>query len=318
MDTSIMSPKHLQGFTLSEIMVALVISSILMGGVITIMSSSKRTYALQNEMAELQDNARFVMEELTRELRMGGFFGCSEIPPAGFSNPFQNSQNDQRIVDEKGNGVDSSFPSSDILRITSFAQELRVDPTITLPFSENEITLLAFPNISLDQVIVSDCAGSDIYSVTSDDLVITTTTPFRKNYLPPVEVFAGITTVTYQVKEISGGGFSLFKCDNVDTDGDGDQCDPEEELVEGVQSMQIRYGINTGVGIQYQNDQGNNMNIRSVRITWLMRTGSKRGIGKPPDKKIYLDPGIIYNPSTNDLETGYRHRLFSTTVMLRN
>ena len=318
-----MISKHLQGFTLTEIMVGLLISSILMGGVIKIMSSSKRTYALQNEMAELQDNARFVMEELTRELRMGGFFGCSQTPPAGILNPFQGSLDNQRIVDEEGNKIDSSFPSSDIFSITSFAQELSVNSTIALPFNGNQITLLARPSILPNQIIVSDCAGSKIYPVTSiNNLVVTTTTPFIRSYLPPVEVFANTTTVTYQVRGISGGGFSLFKCDNFDTDGDGDQCDPQEELVEGVQSMQIRYGIDTdndGVPNQYNNANvlaGNN--ISSVRITWLMRTGSKRGIGKPPNKIFYLDPNITYNPSTNDLETGYRHRVFSATVKVRN
>lgn len=313
-----MIPKHLQGFTLTEIMVALLISSILMGGVITIMSNSKRTYALQNEMAELQDNARFVMEELIRELRMGGFFGCSEVPPPSLliSHPFQDSQNDQRIIDEEGNKVDSHFPSSDILSITSFAQELSINSAITLPFNGNQITLLTRPSILPNQIIVSDCAGSTIYPVTSINNLVVTTTPFTKTYIPPVEVFAAMTTVTYQVRGISGGGFALFKCDNVDANGDGDLCDPQEELVEGVQSMQIRYGIDTGSDIRY--DSALTGNVRSVRITWLMRTGAKRGIGKPPNKTFYLDPNISYNPSTNDLETGYRHRLFSTTVKIRN
>jgi type IV pilus assembly protein PilW len=312
-----MKPKHLQGFTLTEIMVALVISSILMGGVITIMSSSKRTYALQNEMAELQDNARFVMEELTRELRMGGFFGCSENPPDSLliSNPFQGSQNDQRIVDEEGDKIDSSFPNSDILSITSFSQNLSIDSTTALPPNGNQITLLTKPNISPTQIIVSNCISSAIYPVASiNDLIITTAIPFQTNYLPPVEVFVGTTTVTYQVRGISEGGFALFKCDNIDEDGDGDPCDL---LVEGVQNIQIRYGIDMGSGsIQYNNFL--NGNVRSVRITWLMRTVSKRGIGKPPGKTFYLDPSVSYNPSINDLETGYRHRLFSTTVKVRN
>jgi prepilin-type N-terminal cleavage/methylation domain-containing protein len=69
-----------QGFSLTEIMVALLISSILMYGVMTIMSSGKRTYALQSELAELYDNARFVMEDITFTLRMAGFKGFLEVP----------------------------------------------------------------------------------------------------------------------------------------------------------------------------------------------------------------------------------------------
>jgi prepilin-type N-terminal cleavage/methylation domain-containing protein len=49
MGTSVISLKNSQGFTLLEVLVAITISVILLGGAIQMLSSSKRVYALQTE-----------------------------------------------------------------------------------------------------------------------------------------------------------------------------------------------------------------------------------------------------------------------------
>ncbi|MDX5152354.1 MAG: prepilin-type N-terminal cleavage/methylation domain-containing protein, partial [Acidiferrobacterales bacterium] len=50
--------KH-RGVTLVELMVAMVISTIVLLGVATVYSSTKRSYKVQEEMARLQENARY-------------------------------------------------------------------------------------------------------------------------------------------------------------------------------------------------------------------------------------------------------------------
>lgn len=68
--------QHKSGFTLVEIMVAIVISSILMLGVMQIFSSNKRANMIGSGLARVQENARFAMRKLSQDMRMAGYVGC--------------------------------------------------------------------------------------------------------------------------------------------------------------------------------------------------------------------------------------------------
>lgn len=65
------------GFTLVEIMVAITLSMFLIAGLVQIYSSSKRSSTLQQTLAEYQENQRFSLDLLSRDLRMAGFFDQS-------------------------------------------------------------------------------------------------------------------------------------------------------------------------------------------------------------------------------------------------
>lgn len=64
------------GFTLIEALVAILIGTILSAAAIALLVNSKSTYELQDDLARLQENARFAMEMLMRDIRMAGYFGC--------------------------------------------------------------------------------------------------------------------------------------------------------------------------------------------------------------------------------------------------
>jgi len=64
------------GFTIVELMIALAISAILLGGVVQVYSNSKQTYRTTENVARMQENSRFVMDILTKEIRMAGFSPC--------------------------------------------------------------------------------------------------------------------------------------------------------------------------------------------------------------------------------------------------
>ncbi len=68
-----------QGVTLVELMISMAISLILMLGVVSMYITSKRGFALQEGMAEQQENGRFAIEILTKDLRMAGFPKASYI-----------------------------------------------------------------------------------------------------------------------------------------------------------------------------------------------------------------------------------------------
>lgn len=69
--------KQSRGVTLIELMIALVISTIVLLGVGTVYSSTKRSYKIQEEMARLQENARYAFTVISRDTRGAGFVGCN-------------------------------------------------------------------------------------------------------------------------------------------------------------------------------------------------------------------------------------------------
>jgi len=62
-----------RGLTLVELMVALAIAFIVIGAVYQAFTSQQRTYTIQDQVAEAQQNARVAMNILMRDLRMAGF-----------------------------------------------------------------------------------------------------------------------------------------------------------------------------------------------------------------------------------------------------
>lgn len=75
---------HMQhGLSLVELMVALVISSLILIGLVQIFASTRVTYQADEGLARLQESGRFAMDFLAREVRMAGYMGClGKIPPS--------------------------------------------------------------------------------------------------------------------------------------------------------------------------------------------------------------------------------------------
>jgi len=69
------------GLTLIEIMIAMLIGLFLIGGVLQIFISTKQTYRMQENLSRMQENGRFAMEFLGRDIRMAGYWVC--MTPAG-------------------------------------------------------------------------------------------------------------------------------------------------------------------------------------------------------------------------------------------
>src|SRR5690606_40813368 len=65
------------GVTLIELLVALAIGAVLMLGLVQVFAASRSAYQMSEGMARVQENSRFAMDFIQRDLRMAGHFGCS-------------------------------------------------------------------------------------------------------------------------------------------------------------------------------------------------------------------------------------------------
>jgi type IV pilus assembly protein PilW len=67
---------HQSGMTLIELMIALLIGAFLLAGILQIFISSRQTYRMQEALSRLQENGRFALELIDRDVRMAGYWFC--------------------------------------------------------------------------------------------------------------------------------------------------------------------------------------------------------------------------------------------------
>jgi len=70
------SRRQAAGLSLIELMIALLIGTILVMGLVQVFSASRSAYQLSQGIARNQENARFALDFLSRDLRMVGHAGC--------------------------------------------------------------------------------------------------------------------------------------------------------------------------------------------------------------------------------------------------
>lgn len=64
------------GFSLVELMVAMLLSLILSGAILQVYLVNKRTFVSQDQNAQVQEAGRYAVEFMARDLRMAGLLGC--------------------------------------------------------------------------------------------------------------------------------------------------------------------------------------------------------------------------------------------------
>lgn len=65
-----------RGFTLVELMVAMVLGLVIVGGVISVMLANKRSYSSNEGLSQVQESARTAFELLARDVRQSAGNGC--------------------------------------------------------------------------------------------------------------------------------------------------------------------------------------------------------------------------------------------------
>lgn len=71
------SPATQRGLSLIEIMVALTIGAFLLFGLVQMFAASRAVYQMTEGTSRIQENGRFAMDVLQRDLRMAGHLGCT-------------------------------------------------------------------------------------------------------------------------------------------------------------------------------------------------------------------------------------------------
>ena len=73
----VLAKRSQSGVSLIELMVSMVIALIVFAGVVQTMLDNKTKFLMGEQLSLVQENARFAIEEISRDLRMAGYQGCS-------------------------------------------------------------------------------------------------------------------------------------------------------------------------------------------------------------------------------------------------
>lgn len=102
MFTSTRYQAAIRGFTLIELMIAMVLSLFLIGGVILMYASTKAAYVDSDQMSRMQENIRFASDYMVRDLRNAGFRDQLTL---AVIEQIAIQQKVAEIVDDDGDGI---------------------------------------------------------------------------------------------------------------------------------------------------------------------------------------------------------------------
>ncbi len=243
-----------RGLTLIELMIAVMLGIFITGGMIQLFVNNKQSYRVQENLSRVQENGRFAMGFITRDLRLAGYYGCLSDATNIDTNLNAGSGYDNYAVAIAGTN-DNGLNSSDSITTSGMAaSNIYVVETPATPSADLKVT----DNSGLaknDVVMVLDCTAGDLFQITNDpstggaagkDEVIHNTgavsdgpgnldKPFQKIYGTDAQIYKP-RGVKYFIAANPVGQPALFQSVN----GGATQ-----ELVEGIESMQILYGADT-------------------------------------------------------------------------
>jgi type IV pilus assembly protein PilW len=356
------------GLTLVELLIALVMGLILLAGMVTVFVANKQTFRFQDALSRLQENGRFAIALLERDIRRVGYTGFENLElltnTVGYKKVSATCPAPVWLPDlgepldgfDNVGGTESAFSSltpkpksgTDVIRLF-MGEELGIkvqkQPGNVSPGSADlQVTAGAKLKPGSVLLVVDEFGEQGSIFVATDVTALSAKTHTNikheasANPNDPVQncvkslarnydggyIVAMVRSIYYVAettrKDVTGQPIpALYRSINYDA---------PEELVEGVEDMQIRYGVDTdgnGAVDGYDNaaevtSASNWPSVRSVRFQLLLRSVDAKALPQAnevtfdvsvPDEVEAWDEG---SPSTE----GLWRQTYGTVVALRN
>lgn len=379
-----------QGLSLTELMVSLTVGLIISGAAVQVFINSRSTYQAETGLARIQENGRFAIDFLNRELRHAGNMGCLQDysnklsnllnPPGGPASDWDRPVEGYEAVNTgPGTVIDSSYTGttwSPTLSATRFpggvlpgtdALLVRyLDNTrarLVPPSFLSDAQLFADSNAGLqdgDIALLTNCRRATLFQVTNvqDD---TGGSPPKfnivhsaDNSIQPGNICASwgspacpgdqpygadaelarMVVRSFYIRRNAAGVPALYQATL--TGGAAGATMQAEELIDGVENMQILYGVDRDGGkysdgeadafltasqVQALSSSRGWPRVVSVRISLLVRsTMGSDSMETTADTNTYLLAGALptHGVSVVPTQDRQRRRVFTTTIQLRS
>ncbi|WP_105101918.1 PilW family protein [Microbulbifer pacificus] len=313
------------GLSLIELMIGLLLSSLLLLGVLQVFQSNTSTSRSQTALSRIQESGRFAIDLLSKEIRAADYWGCAPGPdsisnslasPSAFFSSV-GADGIQGLNDaaagEKVGGKDV-VAGTDVLIIGSTVDACGGAGRMVNPANPLLPEVSAnCPIATGDIVLVANCRAGDVFSITgvTGDLgagnrVISHGATLQEAYGADAKILKPYQR-TYFIAESAAGGTSLFM---------RDENDNTQELVPGIEDMQITYGRDTsgdGVVDIWQSAESNLDNMaQATAIKVQLLVASEDGAGVTSQKVTELDG------TETTYTDGQLRKLYVATVKVRN
>ena len=342
MDPSKRSRTRQRGLTLIEVMVALTLSLILTAGVVQIFSGTRSTYRFQEALSGVQENGRFVLQQMARQIRQLGYSGCARGADLEFNN---------NVEDANGNKWDEWNQGRELRGFEHVSGAWSPDDP-GVPAATHSSVIRAKVPVGGNLKVTADPGGANIQVNDGDSLFkcqVVMVSNCRTADIFVIVNKPGSDTLTHSNAQQCGGSNSASNIDNFlsnddytgasivrqndvlyfvrDGDGDGvpelwrrvvdgSATPTDTQMVEGVERMELRYGEDTdgdGAPDSYvlANGVANWPDVVAVRISVLMVSTSDNVTDDP---QPYTFAGTtVANPGDRRLR-----QVFTKTIALRN
>ena len=252
---------HQAGFTLVELMISLTVGLLISGAVASIYVGNRQTYNQQDALARMQENGRFAMQIIARDVQGAGYRGCAPIgaaivnPPGGFAANFA-----QALVGNNAAAaawtpaLDAAIlalvpapmvgTDSDVITVRGVqpgSARTSAAPTSTTVVNVDNLSGLVVNDYA--QLAVCNTVPSSTYFqiAAAGAVTLTASTAIIPMTAPIGSEIRKMQTTTYYIAQPAGAATpSLYRQQGVSA---------PEEIVENVAGMQILYGVDLGIGL---------------------------------------------------------------------
>lgn len=245
------------GFSMVELMVAMTIGLILIVSVGYVYLGSRQTFRTLDNFSRIQENYRYVLDQIGVDVRMAGYSGCVNVsaidpaspanipvqPPAIVANPLPLAlaQAVQGYAGADAWPGPAPAPANyvagtDVFRVSG-AQGQGTPVTAVMPAAGGLISIGGNPagiGANPNPLLISDCTTADVFTAgaVNGAVSVTPAVALSKIYSVGAEVYPFMDTV-YYIGTNPGGNPALYRIQN----GAG------EELVENVEDIELRFGV---------------------------------------------------------------------------
>ena len=311
------------GFTLVELMIGMLLGLLLIGGVVALFLQSSESFRVDENVARMQDQARFALDELARDAQMAGFIAepvssaaVTLDPSLAVANGCGPAGEDDWIIrlTDAGTGEDNMLTGLDN---ATGAEAAGAHECIDSAEFEEGSDVIAIKRMATRLLLPADLQAGRTYVQSNGTVGLL----FKE---PAVAPLVGVSSMReYRPRIYYIRNYGLVEGDGIPTLcrkqlGSGDPAPVETDCIaQGIEDLQIEYGLDLdGDGAANQYLAGPTLaeiqNIVSVHITLLARTlTADRGY---TDARTYqVGNAPAYSPNDN-----FHRRIYSVTVAVHN
>lgn len=337
-----LQPKHssrsairrAEGFTLVELMIAMLLGLVVIGGVVSVFIAGQRSYTTNKAIGDVQDSTRIAFELMARDIRDAGLIGCNNNgrvanvlvnPTAQWYTDWNNAvhgygpaQVDPAVAFGTSAGDRSSAANSDSLQILGAgdlgltvnqrvnAANFKINET-TSDLHDNDIIVVCDPDHSAilqvtnyqstnKTVVHNSGNGSGSIGNCSKGLGFPTVCTSNGNAYEygPNSQIALLKAHDWYIGVNSVNGTSLYQ---VSISNDGTTITtPKQEMVRGVTAMTMQYHMKNGTSFVPATSVTDWSAVDAVRVTLTMESSDKRaGINTQPISRLFTATTTIRN-----------------------